>query len=112
MVPSAHFNLVWDEGTVFKETQNVIAPISKEILNKLTVVSMVTKVAIPQEMHTTFTSEKIIGFKNGSIVVQMTASATMTNTWEDYEEFNGLQIAKMHKDSLDAISNYILRIFL
>jgi hypothetical protein len=34
----APFNLIWDEGTVFSEKQDVPAPISNEILNKLTVV--------------------------------------------------------------------------
>ena len=34
----APFNLMWDKGTTFSEKKNVVAPISKDTLNQLTVV--------------------------------------------------------------------------
>ena len=33
----APFNLVWDDGVTFSEKENVLAPISKDTLNQLTV---------------------------------------------------------------------------
>ena len=35
---------------------------------------------------------------------------TMTTTWEGYEKFNGLQIAKTHKDSLGGLNLYFTNI--
>lgn len=33
----APFNLVWDEGVSFSEKENVVAPVSKDTLNQLTI---------------------------------------------------------------------------
>ena len=96
----APFNLVWDEGTIFTETQDVPAPISNETLTKLTVVYGNEGGYTPGDAYDFY-------FGNDFIVKEWVyrrandSEPTMTNTWEDYETFNGIQIAKMHKDSTD-----------
>ena len=105
----AHYNLVWDEGTTFSETQNVPAPISNEILNKLTVVYGDDGGYTPGDAYD-FYFGKDFRIKEWVYRRANDSKATMTNTWEDYEEFNGLQIAKMHKDSLGDFKLYFTNI--
>jgi hypothetical protein len=101
----APFNLIWDEGTSFTETQNVPAPISKDILNKLTVVYSNEGGYTPGDAYD-FYFGKDFRIKEWVYRRANNTNPTMTNTWEDYEEFNGLQIAKMHKDSLGDFKLY------
>lgn len=105
----APFNLIWDEGTVFTETQDVPAPISKEILNKLTVVYGNDGGYTPGDAYDFYFGKDFI-IKEWVFRRANDSIATMTNTWEDYEEFNGLQIAKMHKDSLGDFKLYFTNI--
>lgn len=94
----APFNLVWDEGTTFSEEENVIAPISKDTLNKLTIVYGSEGGYTPGDAYDFFyDSEFMIRewvFREGNDSI-----ADMTNTWEDYENLNGILISKTHKDS-------------
>jgi hypothetical protein len=105
----AHFNLIWDEGTVFTETQDVPAPISKEILNKLTVVYGDEGGYTPGDAYDYYYGKDFI-IKEWSFRHANDSTPTMINTWEDYEEFNGIQIAKMHKDSIGDFKLYFTNI--
>ncbi|MFT5436647.1 MAG: hypothetical protein ACI840_001295 [Ulvibacter sp.] len=105
----APFNLIWDEGTAFTETQDVPAPISKEILNKLTVVYGHDGGYTPGDAYDFYFGKDFI-IKEWTYRHANDSTPTMTNTWEDYEEFNGLQIAKMHKDSLGDFKLYFTNI--
>jgi hypothetical protein len=95
----APFNLVWDEGTVFTETQDVPAPISNETLDKLTVVYGNDGGYTPGDAYDFYFGKDFI-VKEWVYRRANDSKPTMTNTWEDYETFNGIQIAKMHKDSI------------
>lgn len=105
----APFNLVWDKGTTFSEKQNVIAPISKDTLNQLTVVYGNDGGYTPGDAYDFYFGKYFI-IKEWVYRRANDSLPTMTNTWEDYEEFNGLQIAKMHKDSLGDFKLYFTNI--
>ena len=105
----APYNLVWDEGTTFSEKQNVIAPISKDTINQLTVVYGSEGGYTPGDAYDFFyTNDYTIKewiFRKGNDTIP-----SMINTWEDYENFNGLEIAKMHKDSTGTFKLYFTNI--
>jgi hypothetical protein len=105
----APFNLIWDEGTVFSEKQDVPAPISNKILNKLTVVYGSDGGYTPGDAYDFYFGKDFL-IKEWAYRRANDSKPTMTNTWEDYEEFNGLQIAKMHKDSLGDFKLYFTNI--
>jgi hypothetical protein len=105
----APYNLVWDEGTTFSEKQNVIAPISKDTINQLTVVYGSEGGYTPGDAYdffytNDFTIKEWI-FRKGNDTIP-----SMINTWEDYENFNRLEIAKMHKDSTGTFKLYFTNI--
>ncbi|WP_339703297.1 hypothetical protein [uncultured Marixanthomonas sp.] len=101
----APFNLMWDEGATFSEKKNVIAPISKDTLNQLTVVYSNDGGYTPGDAYDLYfgndykIKEWIYRKGNDSV-------ATMATTWENYKNHNGLEIATMHKDSTGGFKLY------
>ena len=94
----APFQIVWDEGITFSEKENAIAPISKDTLKQLTIVYGNEGGYTPGDAYDLFYDEnfkiKEWNFRKGNA-----EKPSMSTTWEDYENFNGLEISKMHKDS-------------
>ncbi|MAP54265.1 hypothetical protein [Altibacter sp.] len=101
----APFNLMWDEGTTFSEAANVIAPISKDTLNKLTVVYGLQGGYTPGDAYDFFYSKDFIIrewiFRKGN-----DSLPSLITTWEDYAQFGGLELATMHKDSTGTFKLY------
>jgi hypothetical protein len=93
----APLNLLWDEGTTFSEKQNVLAPISKDTLNMLTVVYDNDGGYTPGDAYDLYYG-KDYEIKEWVFRVGNDSLPTMTTTWEDYETFNGVKIAKTHRD--------------
>lgn len=94
----APFNLMWDEGTTISEKENQIAPLSKDTLNMLTLTYGAEGGYTPGDAYDFYYNDDFIVkewvFRKGNA-----PEASMTTTWEDYENFNGINIAKMHKDT-------------
>jgi len=93
----APFQIAWDEGTTFTEKENVVAPISKDTLNQLTVVYGNDGGYTPGDAYDLFYDENYKvrewNYRKGNAPEPST-----TTTWEDYENFNGIEISKTHKD--------------
>jgi hypothetical protein len=105
----APFNLVWDEGTSFSEKENVVAPISKDTLNLLTVVYGSEGGYTPGDAYD-FYFGKDYEIKEWVFRKSNDSLPSLTTTWEDYETFNGLKVAKMHKDSTANFKVYFTNI--
>lgn len=94
----APFQIAWDEGTSFTEKENVIAPISKDTLKQLTVVYGNDGGYTPGDAYDLFYDENYKirewNYRKGN-----SSEPSTTTTWEDYENFNGIEIAKTHKDA-------------
>lgn len=92
----APFQIAWDEGTTFTEKENVVAPISKDTLNQLTVVYGNDGGYTPGDAYDFFYDENFKirewNYRKGNAPEPST-----TTTWEAYKNFNGLDIATMHK---------------
>lgn len=90
------FQLVWDEGTTLSETVKTVAPISKSEMNKITIVYGDEGGYTPGDAYDIFFDDDYIirewVFRKGNVV-----ESTMSTTFENYENFNGIKIAKDHK---------------
>lgn len=92
------YQLVWDEGTTFTEAADVVAPISKDTLNRITILYGSEGGYTPGDAYDIFYSDDHVIkewiFRKGN-----DSLPSMMTTFEDYEKFNGLNLAKTHKDS-------------
>lgn len=94
----APFQLVWDKGITISEKENVIAPVSKNTLNQITIIYDNDGGYTPGDAYDFFYDEnfkiKEWNYRKGNAV-----NPSMSTTWEDYKNFNGIEIATTHKDS-------------
>ena len=91
------FNLIWDNGLhhIYKET--AIAPISKKSMQQLTITyNPESGGYTPGDAYDLFFEEDYI-IKEWVFRKSNTPKPTIITTCEDYEEFNGLSIAKTHQ---------------
>lgn len=92
----APFNLMWDDGTKISEKENQIAPQSKDTLNMLTITYGDEGGYTPGDAYDFYYGNNFIVkewvFRKGN-----SPDPSMITSWEDYENFNGINIAKMHK---------------
>lgn len=105
----APYQLVWDEGTTFSEKQNAVAPISKDTLNQLTIVYGNNGGYTPGDAYDLF-YDKNFRIKEWNYRQENAEKPSLSTTWEDYENFSGLEIAKTHKDSTDNFKLYFTNI--
>ncbi len=90
------FNLVWDKGITFSSEKNAIAPISKKNLDKLTIVYSDKGGYTPGDAYDFYYDANFIiqewVFRQGN-----QDSASLSTTWEDYQEFNGIKLSLSRK---------------
>ena len=90
------FQLVWDEGTSISEPVKEMAPISKTELNKITLTYGNEGGYTPGDAYDIYYDEDYMirewVFRKGN-----SEEPSMTTTFENYEDFNGIKIAKDHK---------------
>ncbi len=105
----APFQIAWDEGTTFYEKEKVLAPISKDTLNQLTIVYGNVGGYTPGDAYDFF-YDKNYKIKEWNFRQGNSEAVSMSTTWEDYENFNGLEIARTHKDSTGNFKLYFTNI--
>lgn len=92
----APYQLVWDTSATVSESSKEIAPISKSELNKITLTYPNNGGYTPGDAYDFYYDDGFIvrewNYRQGNAV-----EPSMSTTWEDYEDFNGIKIAKMHK---------------
>ena len=90
------FQLVWDGGTTISEPIKEAAPISKTEMNKITLTYGNEGGYTPGDAYDLYYGEDFIinewVFRKGN-----SEEPTMATTFEDYEVFKGVKIAKSHK---------------
>lgn len=94
----APFQLVWDDKITYSDKKNVVAPLSKDTLNQLTIVYGNEGGYTPGDAYDFF-YDKNFKIKEWNYRKGNTEKPSMTTTWEDYEKFNGIEISIMHVDS-------------
>ncbi|NAS29594.1 hypothetical protein GTQ40_01285 [Flavobacteriaceae bacterium R38] len=92
----APFNLVWDKNITHEHSEESEAPISKQKMQKLTIVYSDEGGYTPGDAYDFYFGDDYIikewVFRKGNA-----EAPSLTTTWEDYETYNGLKIAKVHK---------------
>ena len=90
------FQLVWDEGTTISDPIKDIAPISKKELNKIVLTYGNEGGYTPGDAYDVFYDDDFIirewVFREGN-----RKEPSMATTFENYQDFNGIKIAKDHK---------------
>ncbi|MFD0836783.1 hypothetical protein ACFQ0I_13475 [Mariniflexile aquimaris] len=96
----APFQLVWDAGTQISEPVKAESPISKTQMNKITITYTNDGGYTPGDAYDFYFGDDYIikewVFRKGN-----SKDASLTTTWEDYENYAGLQIATSHKKPED-----------
>lgn len=93
----APYQLVWDQnGYSFEHTPLTTAPMSKESMQKLTIVYGNKGGYTPGDAYDFFFGDDFVirewAFRKGNQEVP-----NMVTSWEGYQDFNGLNIATMHQ---------------
>ncbi|MEP3839015.1 MAG: hypothetical protein ABJM36_15325 [Algibacter sp.] len=90
------FQLVWDQGTTISEPTKEQSPVHKTPLNKITLTYPDIGGYTPGDAYDIYYSDDFIikewAFKKGNA-----ATAGLINTFENYQDFNGIKIALDHK---------------
>ena len=90
------FQLVWDKGLTISESSISEAPISKSQLNKITITYSNEGGYTPGDAYDIFYDDTFIikewVFRRGN-----SEKPSLTNTFENYQDFNGIKIATEHK---------------
>lgn len=90
------FQLVWDKGTSISEPSTSAAPISGTSLNMITLTYSNEGGYTPGDAYDIYYDDSYVikewTFRRGNDSIP-----TLSTTFEDYEDFNGLKIATSHK---------------
>jgi len=92
------FQLVWDEGTTFSEVEKAPSPVHQKELNKITILYSDKGGYTPGDAYDIYFDDDYIirewSFRRGN-----NPEPTISNTFENYSDHNGLKIAQDHKRS-------------
>ncbi len=94
----APFQLLWDENLEYTTQETAVAPISKDTLGKLTIVYPNEGGYTPGDAYDFFYDKNHL-IKEWNYRKGNTAEPSLSTTWEDYKNFNGIEIARMRRDS-------------
>jgi len=94
------FQLVWDEGTTISEPELTEAPISKQQLNRITLTYSSEGGYTPGDAYDLFYDESYL-LKEWIYRAGNTPEPSLTNTFENIQDFNGLKLALEHKKSAE-----------
>ena len=96
----APFQLVWDKGTTISDPIKTTAPISDVEMNKITLIYPSEGGYTPGDAYDFYFGDDFIikewTFRRGNA-----EEPSLITTWEDYQDFQGLKLSKMHKNDAD-----------
>lgn len=90
------FELMWSDFE-FDQNRSAVAPISQEQMHELTVKYSDTSGYTPGDTYRVYFDENDRMIREWTY--QSAGGRSLSTTWEDYETFNGITIAKMHKSA-------------
>ena len=92
------FQLVWDEGTTISEPEKATSPVKQEDLNKIILTYSSEGGYTPGDAYDIYFDEDYIirewSFRRGNA-----PEPTISNTFENYSDYNGIKVAQDHKRS-------------
>jgi hypothetical protein len=90
-------HLQWDEGYVFSDNDTSTGPVTEKNYHKYTVQYNDKEGFTPGDMYELYVDDKNM-IQEWAFHKSGAKEPTVMATWENYEDFNGLKIAKEHKN--------------
>ncbi|MBV1888168.1 MAG: hypothetical protein KUG51_02645 [Urechidicola sp.] len=92
------FQLIWDEGTTFSGPEKSNSPVKNQDLTKITITYSNEGGYTPGDAYDIFYDDNYI-IQEWNFRRANAAEPSLSNTFENYSDFNGLKIAQEHKKS-------------
>ncbi len=92
------FKLVWDEGTTFIDSTRVAAAVSKDTLNKLTIIYGNEGGYTPGDAYDFYYDNSYM-VKEWAYRPQNAAKAATATLWGEVKSYDGIKIATQHTDT-------------
>lgn len=92
----APFQLVWDTDTTISEAKKAEAPISKTQMDMITILYPNEGGYTPGDAYDIYYDENYI-IKEWAYRSKNSEKISLANTFEDYQDYNGIKIATNHK---------------
>ncbi|GAA0762435.1 hypothetical protein [Psychroflexus lacisalsi] len=89
------YNLVWDENFDHKVAEQVEAPISGELMQEIAIMYNNDSGYTPGDTYHIYVDDNKI-IREWTYTPSGSDKPRLATTWEDYEDFKGIKIAKMH----------------
>ena len=96
----APFQLIWDKDASISDPIKEIAPISNVKMNKITLTYPNEGGYTPGDAYDFYFGDDFI-IKEWNYRAKNAAEPSLSTTWEDYEDFGGIKISKLHKNGKD-----------
>ncbi len=90
------FQLIWDEGLKISEPVSVSSPVKQEILFKITIIYSSEGGYTPGDAYDIYYDNEYI-IREWSYRKGNAGKPSLSNTFENYKDFNGIKIAEHHK---------------
>lgn len=101
------FQLVWDEGITISASEKALSPVTQQALNKITITYSNEGGYTPGDAYDIYYDDTFI-IREWSYRRQNTPEPSLSNTFENYQDFNGIKIALEHK-KVEGDWNLLLR---
>jgi len=106
----APFNLIWDQPNfTFEHLENTPAPMANEPMQKLTIVYGSEGGYTPGDAYDFYLSEDLL-IREWVFRKSNADTPSLITSWENYEEFNGIKIARNHKNPEGSFELYFTNI--
>lgn len=90
------FQLVWDEGLTVSESEKATSPVKQEELNKITITYSNEGGYTPGDAYDIYFGDDFI-IKEWSYRRGNATEPSLSNTFENYNNHNGIKVAQEHK---------------
>ena len=90
------YQLVWDDNFDYEVAEQVAAPISGEMMQEIAIMYKNEAGYTPGDTYHIYVGENKM-IREWTYTPSGSDQPRMATTWEDYEDFKGLKIARMHK---------------
>lgn len=89
------FHLVWDDNFDYEIAKQVEAPISGELMQEIAIMYKDEAGYTPGDTYHIYVDENKM-IREWSYTPKGSDEPRLATTWEDYDDFNGIKIARMH----------------
>lgn len=90
------FQLIWDEGTTISEPEKATSPINQKDLNKIIITYSNQGGYTPGDAYDIYFDDDYI-IREWSYRKGNTTEPSLSNTFENYSDYNGIKVAQDHK---------------